>query len=311
MKPQIAVVLPCYNEEQIIADFLRRLEKQISGLDLSFHIIAVNDSSTDSTLQLLADFTPSFKNISITVLDLKFNQGHQGAIYQGMVYADTLDITHCIVMDSDGEDDPKAIKKLVNYLDYDIVKVFRGKRNENFRFKIGYAFYRFIFRLITGKYMNYGNFVLISKKILSGAVHNSFIHLAAYLVKQKGNQTGFRWDRNKRLGGKTKMNLAALVEHGIRSMIELSRELLFSILKLFILFISFFVIGIGVVLYKKMVGDAIIGWSSTLIMILFLAGLICLGIFITGTLLVNILDKNKNSNKVILYKLHSEKVFQE
>lgn len=311
MKPQIAVVLPCYNEEQIIADFLRRLEKQISGLDLSFHIIAVNDSSTDSTLQLLADFTPSFKNISITVLDLKFNQGHQGAIYQGMVYADTLDITHCIVMDSDGEDDPKAIKKLVNYLDFDIVKVFRGKRNENFRFKIGYAFYRFIFRLITGKYMNYGNFVLISKKILSGAVHNSFIHLAAYLVKQKGNQTGFRWDRNKRLGGKTKMNLAALVEHGIRSMIELSRELLFSILKLFILFISFFVIGIGVVLYKKMVGDAIIGWSSTLIMILFLAGLICLGIFITGTLLVNILDKNKNSNKVILYKLHSEKVFQE
>jgi len=311
MKPLIAVVLPCYNEEQIIADFMRRLEKQLSVLDYSFHIITVNDSSTDSTLQILADYTPSNKNISISVLDLNFNQGHQGAIYQGMVYADTLNITHCIVMDSDGEDDPKAIKKLVNYLDYDIVKVFRGKRNEHLRFKIGYTIYRLIFRLITGRYMNYGNFVLISKKVLSGAVHNSFIHLAAYLVKQKGRQTGFRWDRNKRLGGKTKMNLAALIEHGIRSMIELSRELLFSILKLFILFISFFVIGIGIVLYKKIVGDAIIGWSSTLIMILFLAGLICLGIFITGTLLVNILDKNKNSNKVILYKLYSEKFFQE
>lgn len=312
MKPSIAIVLPCYNEEQIISDFLRKLEKQLSSIEYSFHIIAVNDSSTDSTLKLLADYSPSYKNISISVLDLKFNQGHQGAIYQGMVYADNLEnITHCIVMDSDGEDDPKAIKKLISYLDYDIVKVYRGKRNEDLRFKIGYAIYRIIFRLITGKYMNYGNFVLINKKVLSSAVHNSFIHLAAFLVKQKGLQTGFRWDRNKRLGGKSKMNLAALIEHGIRSMIELSKEMLFSILKLFIFFISFFVIGIGIVLYKKIIGDAIIGWSSTLIMILFLAGLICLGIFITGTLLVNILDKNKNSNKVILYKLYSEKIYRE
>lgn len=311
MKPTIAIVLPAYNEEDIIDDFLARLEKQIAGLPYNFHIIAVNDSSTDQTLTHLSEFTPSYPHIRVSVLDLAFNQGHQGAIFQGMIYAETLDITHCIVMDSDGEDDPKAIKKLVGYLDYDIVKVYRGKRNENLRFKIGYIVYRFIFRLITGKFMNYGNFVLISKKILSGAVHNSFIHLPAYLVKQKGKQTGFRWDRHKRLGGKSKMNLGALIEHAIKSMIELSRELLFSILKLFILFVSFFVIGIGVVLYKKIVGDAIIGWSSTLIMILFLAGLICLGIFITGTLLVNILDKNKNSNKVILYKLYSETVCPE
>jgi len=307
MEPLIAIVLPCYNESLIISDFLHKLEKQIASLPYSFHIIAVNDSSTDETLNLLNEYTPSNENIQISVLDLAFNQGHQGAIYQGMIFAETQNVTHCIVMDSDGEDDPKAIKKLVNYLDYDIVKVFRGKRNENLRFKIGYIFYRLIFRIITGKYMNYGNFVLINKRILAGAVHNSFIHLAAYLVKQKGRQTGFRWDRNKRLGGKSKMSLTALIEHGIRSMIELSRELLFSILKLFIIFFSFFIIGIGIILYKKMVGVAILGWSSTLIMILFLAGLICLGIFITGALLVNILDKNKNSNKVILYKVYSEK----
>ncbi|MDX9880620.1 MAG: glycosyltransferase [Prolixibacteraceae bacterium] len=307
MGPSIAIVLPCYNEEVIVRDFLRRLEKQLAALSYPFHVVAVNDSSTDQTLQFLSEYTPSAPNVCISVLDLAFNQGHQGAIYQGMVYAENLPVTHCIVMDSDGEDDPKAIKKLVDYLDYDIVKVIRGKRNENLRFKIGYAVYRFIFRIITGRYMNYGNFVLINRKVLLGAVHNSFIHLAAYLVKQKGRQTGFRWDRSKRLGGKSKMNLAALIEHGIRSMIELSKEMLFSILKLFIIFISFFVFGIGIVLYKKMVGDAIIGWSSTLIMILFLAGLICLGIFITGTLLVNILDKNKNSNKVVLYRLHSQK----
>ncbi len=311
MKPSIAIVLPCYNEEQIILDFLHKLEKQLGALPYPFHIVAVNDSSTDQTLSLLVKFTPSHPNIRISVLDLAFNQGHQGAIYQGMIYTEMLDITHCIVMDSDGEDDPKAIKKLIDYLDYDIVKVYRGKRNEKLRFKIGYILYRLTFRLITGKYMNYGNFVLINRQILSGAVHNSFIHLAAYLVKQKGRQTGFRWDRNKRLGGTSKMNLAALIEHGIKSMIELSKEFLFSILKLFILFISFFVIGIAIVLYKKMIGDAILGWSSTLIMIMFLAGLICLGIFITGTLLVNILDKNKNSNKVILYKLVSEKPVNE
>lgn len=309
MEPTIAIVLPCYNEEVIIIDFLNKLEKQLASLPYPFHLIAVNDSSSDDTLSLLVNFTPSYPNIEISVINLTFNQGHQGAIYQGMVYAETLSPSHCIIMDSDGEDDPKAIKKLVNFLDYDIVKVYRGKRSENLRFKIGYAVYRFIFRLFTGKYMNYGNFVLISNKILIGTVHNSFIHLAAYLAKQKGRKTGFRWDRKKRLGGKTKMNLGALVEHGIKSMIELSRELLFSILKLFALFISFFIIGIGIILYKKLTGDAILGWSSTLIMILFLAGLICMGIFITGTLLVNILDKNKNSNKVILYKLVSQKTY--
>lgn len=307
MSAKIAIVLPCYNEEQIILGFLEKLEAELGAIPKQFHLIAVNDSSTDQTLQKLTGYQLSIKNVELTVLDLDFNQGHQGAIYQGMVYAESLDVSHCIVMDSDGEDDPEAIQQMLEYLDHDIVKVYRGRRNENLMFRIGYVLYRLIFRLITGKYMNYGNFVLINRKILAGAVHNSFIHLAAYLLKQKATRTGFTWDRQKRLGGKSKMSIKALVGHGINSLIELSKELLFSILKLFALFVSFFVIGIAVVLYKKIIGDAILGWSSTLIMILFLAGLICLGIFITGTLLVNILDKNRNSNKVILFKVITHK----
>jgi glycosyltransferase involved in cell wall biosynthesis len=307
MPESVAIILPCYNEEAVILRFLGLLESKIGQLGVRFQLVVVNDSSNDQTLDLLKTWQPQSKNIGITILDLFFNQGHQGAIYQGLVYAESLNADHLIVMDSDGEDDPEAIGELLKYRHFDVVKVYRGKRNENLRFRIGYQLYKSVFRLITRAEMNYGNFVMISPRILKSAVHFSFIHFAAFLTKQRCTQTGFVWDKSERLGGESKMNLPSLIDHGIKSFIELSKELLFFIFRLFIFFTAVLLIGIFIVLKKKYIsGEAIIGWTSTLLMLIFIAGLICLGVFIIGNLLVNILEKYKQSNRVVLYRVVKE-----
>ncbi len=88
-------------------------------------------------------------------------------------------------MDADGEDDPEALKELLNNEDYDVVHVVRGKRNEGFLFRISYLIYKFIFKIVTGKTLNFGNYCLMNRKVLEATIHNSFVHLAAYLSKQK------------------------------------------------------------------------------------------------------------------------------
>src|SRR6187402_533177 len=106
MHPPITIVTPCYNESVIVTRFLESLESSLGGLPNHFCVVVVNDCSTDNTLDLLRNFRFKANNIRLNIVNLKFNVGHQGAIYQGFLYAKTLKSDHFIVMDADGEDAP-------------------------------------------------------------------------------------------------------------------------------------------------------------------------------------------------------------
>src|SRR4051812_23621832 len=109
----IAIVAPCFNEGNTAIFFLQQLEKHLGGLPQAFQIVIVDDSSTDNTPDLLKQFDFTSANLSLHLLSNIFNLGHQGAIYQGLLYANSLDASYTIVMDSDGEDDPAAIPVLL------------------------------------------------------------------------------------------------------------------------------------------------------------------------------------------------------
>ncbi|MDB5231298.1 MAG: family 2 glycosyl transferase [Chitinophagaceae bacterium] len=302
ISPQLFyVVSPCFNEADSISLFLHDLEKAVEHLNHQFQVVVVNDCSQDHTGDILQHFCFAAPNLSLTVLQLKFNVGHQGAIYQGLLYAHRAKAEQVIVMDCDGEDDPRAIPLLVQQRSHQIVKVSRGKRAEGLSFRIGYFFYRLLFKLVTGKRIDFGNYCLINRNILERIQATSFVHFPAYLLKQKASSTQIIYNRGKRLNGKSKMGSKGLLLHAFRSMIEFAEDLLMLFLRLFIFNMILFAGLMINIFYQKFIShEAILGWFSTLAVSLLILAVISIGFFIIGVLLLNLTyQQNARSYKEI------------
>ncbi len=298
--PKISIVTPCFNENNNIIDFLYQLEVTLSKLPYQFNIIVVDDCSYDNTIDLLKKVELLSQNIHFHLLVLKFNVGHQQAIFQGLQYLKTLDQTHAIIMDSDGEDDAQAIEFLLRHMEYELVEVKRGKRNESIRFKILYYMYRVLFKVITGKEMDFGNYCMLKYSLVERIQLTSFIHLPAYLLKQKVNRTSIIFDRHKRITGKSKMGYKNLLLHAFKSFIEFGDDLLLWFLRLFSLVFIMLLITSGNLVYQKFIAHtAILGWFSTLSLGLLNLAIICIGFFIMGILLLNLIHNRSKDLQTI------------
>ncbi len=284
----IAILAPCFNESETIVEFLQTLEDSITKLPYDFEVIMVNDASYDETLSLLCDFQFTSQRITLTVLTLAFNVGHQMAILQGLHYANTSDNEAFIIMDSDGQDDPSAIESLLADTS-DIIFVNRGKRSESIIFIFAYTIYKWIFKFITGTKIGFGNYCLINRKVLKSILFNGFIHLPSFLSKQRVKKRFVTINRNKRMGGQSKMRFSGLLQHAIRSFIEYAEELLVLCLKSFLILSSVLLLFACHVLYKKIFTDgAILGWASNIMLGLFNGIIILISAFVLGTLLLKL-----------------------
>ncbi len=266
-----------------------------------FDIVYVNDGSDDESAEIIRNLECHAENVNIHLLDLQFNVGQQLAIYQGLLYVNDLSYDNILIMDCDGEDDPNAIPEILKHSDSDIVQVIRGKRSEPFLFRFFYIIYKWVFFILIGKKIDYGNFSLIKPGIAAAAVNKSFVHLGAFLDNQKGIKSKVKWDRKKRLNGNSKMSFRNLFYHGISSLTENAQDLLFFFVRLSIALTVLIFVFIGVIFYKKFVIDvAILGWSSILLTIFVNSLLICIGFFVLGALQLNLLRKQgvKNKNKI-------------
>jgi len=261
------IVAPCFNEEAVITRFLDELEEVLAPTGRHFDVIVVDDGSTDRTPEILKQYSFHSPRMELHPIRLKYNMGHQGAIRQGLLHVKKLNkpFKGIIVMDSDGEDDPHAIKKILDKPSFDIIFFERGKRRESLAFRTGYFIYKMIFKLITGKTLNFGNFSAISRRVWEPVHYQKFFHYAGFLSKSKWNKEKIKTDRRARFDGKSKMSYHGLVMHGLKSFVEYSEELLFFFIKALILIIFLSLIFTGVVLYKKFISKAaILGWASTI-----------------------------------------------
>jgi glycosyltransferase involved in cell wall biosynthesis len=300
-KPYV-IIAPCFNEERSIIPFLKKLEESLSRLPFPFLVIVIDDGSQDNSLEKLLNFRFSASNLFFHVLKLKFNVGHQMAIYQGLLYVSTLDTSNVIIMDSDGEDDPEAIPAVLQLLDFDIVEIKRGKRSEKLSFRLSYRIYKFIFWIITGKSMDYGNYCMINRVMVGRIAHTGYVHLPAYLLKQKARRTHITFNRGKRIQGESKLGMKGLLIHAFKSFIEFGEDLLLLFLKTFLVVSIFlFIILIDLIYQKFFAHTAIAGWFSTLAMeMLILAGL-SLGFFILGILMLNLIHQQNFREQSMIY----------
>jgi hypothetical protein len=189
-------------------------------------------------------------------------------------------------MDGDGQDDPAALPKLLAHPGSGIVFVERGRRPESRGFRLGYILYRALFRAVAGRSINFGNFSLIDRHVLSMVLDGAFVHYAAFLSKQQVRTATVRSDRRKRLGGTPKMGLDDLSMHAFMSLIEYSDRLLALFLKGFLYLSVLFLLSVLVIVGIKLFTDlAIPGWASNLSATMFNSLLLCLGFFVIGLML--------------------------
>ncbi len=189
-----------------------------------FDVLVVNDSPLPPPLACITH--PVHGRIrSVRILNLKRNVGHQRAITLGLCHWLTQDYAgSVVVMDADGEDKPEDILRLLDaaekYNGDAVVFAARAKRSENTVFRLGYYLYRWVHYCLTGIPVRFGNFSALHRQQIRTLVNYSEMwnHYAASVIRSRIPYTSIPTHRGRRLAGKSRMNLAGWVGHGISAL---------------------------------------------------------------------------------------------
>ena len=215
----ISILMPVFNDWVSAFQLIKDIDTVLVNYSVNVSIYLVDDGSTESYSN---QEIPKLFNISnLTVIEAIRNLGHQRAIALGLCFIeDTKHDDATIVTDSDGEDRPEDIGRLIDrYINGEsqIYVCQRVARSEEFSFKFFYIIYKKLFKFLTGNVIDFGNFCLISKKALKKITYMPELwnHTAATIVRSKIPFTRLPTKRGIRYSGKSTMNLSSLVIHGL------------------------------------------------------------------------------------------------
>ena len=217
---RFAVCLPLLDDWDSVAELLRRLDAALPR-EHAFEVLLVDDGSARSApAALMTERRVALGRTS--VLRLRRNMGHQRAIGIGLCHIyKHVPCDGVLVMDADGEDTPEGASRLVReFVEHrGEVAVFaqRVRRTESLGFRLGYAGYRLVHRLLLGRGISVSNFSLIPRRQLSAlvVVEDVWNHYAAAQFKTGLPRSLVPIDRGFRIAGRSRMNLTTLVIHGL------------------------------------------------------------------------------------------------
>jgi glycosyltransferase involved in cell wall biosynthesis len=303
MNPVLAVITPVYNDWPSFRQLLADLSLAAAGAKYRFRIIAVDDGSTDPMPLDLVDGIATDHLESLDVLRLAINMGHQRAIAIGMCTAlENEETAQVLAMDADGEDRPSDIPHMLAASDGApgcVLVARRAKRSERLLFRVFYRIYKVVFRVLTGKTVDFGNFSLLSREQAEQLtmVPELWNHLPAAIMRSRLRVLGLPIERGRRYAGTSKMSFVALTLHGMSAYSVYTDAILVRLLIGTILFtITSAVVSVVVVLLRLFTVHATPGWATTVV---FGLGIIATQAMFT-TLMSALLLLNARSQKTIV-----------
>lgn len=280
----LSLVIPCFNEEQVIAVTVRRMTHFCSELsDLEAELIFIDDGSQDNTLSLLREYAA--KDSRIKVICFARNFGHQIAVTAGM---DAARGDAVVLIDADLQDPPEVIHQMIIKWreGYDVVYGTRTKRKGESVFKRSSArgFYRLLNKLSdTPIPLDTGDFRLMSRPIVDSLKampeRDRFVRGMVSWVGFK--QTAIAYERAERFAGKSKYPLGKMLRFASDGILSFSTKPLQISIALGMLAACIAMAGIFYAIGMRIFTDIWVeGWTALMIAILFLGGvqLICVGI---------------------------------
>ena len=270
MGKHIAVVTPVLDDWESFAALVAEISCRFTGAELAIDVLALDDGSSVPfdfhSLALPAD--TCVRNVE--VLHLAVNLGHQRAIAVGLcAIAERSDIDAVIVMDSDGEDRPIDIAALLAASHREprsIVFAHRARRRESRGFRLAYRVYRHMFRVLTGRVISFGNYVLIPMPAVRRLAHMPELwnNLAATIMRSRLGYTTVPTERGTRYAGRSRMSLASLVVHGLSAMSVYTDMIFARVLMSAAVVAALSIAGIVAVAVTRFATDlAIPGWATT------------------------------------------------
>jgi len=259
----LIVVMPVFEDVEASSRLFRELARtQGSGT----YIVAVDDGSVRQPVDPAAIAAAGLQGV---VIRLRRNVGHQRAIAIGLGYVAEHfgDDRRVVVMDSDGEDTPESISELVRGLDsadVDVVVATRKSRVETLRFRTFYVVYKWLFAMLSGRKISFGNFMAIKMAGVRrlAAMQELWTHVAACVLSSKLRVTTCSLDRGPRYAGRSKMNFVGLALHGFRALMVFAEDVLVRVGIACTLVAGLSILGGVIALVLKAIGFATPGWFS-------------------------------------------------
>ncbi|MBE7063051.1 MAG: glycosyltransferase family 2 protein [Clostridia bacterium] len=292
----ISVIVPLYNEEEVIEESYRRLTAVMQSLNEDYELILINDGSRDRTASLAAALCEKDRHVRLICFSRNF--GHQIAITAGMDYAAGDAV---VIIDADLQDPPELIPKMVEKWreGYHVVYGKRTRRQGETIFKKVTAklFYRFLKRMTQVDIpTDTGDFRLIDRKVCDAmkklGERNRYVRGLVSWVGFK--QYALEYVRDERFAGETKYPLKKMLKLAMDGISSFS----YKPLKLATL-VGFVLSGLSflyllIVLIQKLCGFAMVrGWASILAVQLFFNGVMLIMLGIIGSYIGRIYEEAK------------------
>ena len=288
----IYFVVPCYNEEEVLPETIKRLNSKLQSLidtkkaDEKSRILFVDDGSKDKTWNIISAY--SEENKFIGGIKLAHNRGHQNALLCGLMTA--KDYCDCAIsLDADLQDDINVIDSFVDkYLEgCEVVYGVRNSRKKDTFFKRSTAqgYYKFMKMLGVDIVYNHADYRLMGSKALDALSEYKEVNLFLRgIVPLIGYRCDYvYYERNERFAGESKYPLKKMIKFAVDGITSFSVKPLKIISNIGIIICLLSFIGLIYALVSFFSGNTIAGWASTICSIWFLGGLQMFCIGIVGT----------------------------
>lgn len=316
MNDILYIVVPCYNEEEVLPETARRLKEKLTALTAAgkiapeSRVLLVNDGSKDKTWEIIRSIhaeDPRFSGV-----DLARNRGHQNALLAGLMTAmERCDMA--ISMDADLQDDINAVDAMVDkYREgADIVYGVRCARTTDTWFKRTTAegFYKVMDKLGAETVFNHADYRLMSRRALEGLAQFGEVNLFLRgMVPMIGYQTAIvEYERGERFAGESKYPLKKMLAFAVEGITSLSVKPLRLVTGLgFVIFlISILMLIYSVV--RWVMGETILGWASMICSIWAIGGLILLSLGVIGEYIGKIYLETKARPRYLIREVLEER----
>lgn len=315
MANRLYVVIPCYNEEEVLPETSKRLKEKMMSLmeqDLiskDSRVCFVNDGSKDKTWELIEKLHA--EDVLFSGVNLSRNRGHQNALLAGLMtakeHADVL-----ISMDADLQDDINAMDEMLKKYNAgtDIVYGVRSSRKKDTFFKKATAegFYKLMNAMGANTVFNHADYRLMSKRAVEGLAEFSEVNLFLRgIVPMIGYKSDVvYYERGERFAGESKYPLGKMIAFATEGITSLSTKPIRMITGLGFLI---FLMSIAILIYsfvRHFMGETIVGWTTIMVSIWAIGGLILLSLGVVGEYIGKIYLETKGRPRFIIEQFLDE-----
>ncbi|WP_026497532.1 glycosyltransferase family 2 protein [Butyrivibrio sp. WCD2001] len=313
---RLFMVIPCYNEQEVLPETSRRLEEKLNSLiesktiSANSRVVFVDDGSKDNTWNMIDELHK--KNELFQGVKLSRNRGHQNALLAGlMTVRNVCDIS--ISMDADLQDDIGAIDEMIEKYKQGAEIVFgvRSSRQTDTAFKRGTAqsYYKLMNNLGADIVYNHADFRLMSSTALE--MLSEFTEVNLFLrgiVPMVGLKTDIvYYERSERFAGESKYPLMKMLSFAFEGITSLSVKPIRIISGLGVLIFSVSIIILIYSLVRHFSGNTIPGWTTTVLSIWAIGGLTMISLGVIGEYVGKIYLETKNRPRYIISEYLGDK----